>query len=74
MVLAVWRAMPRTRAAAMAMPVAADVKLCSARPTIWEKYEHRRPRGVELPVGVGREAHGGVEGEMRRQAGQVFAG
>jgi hypothetical protein len=36
---AVWRAMPRTRAAAMAMPAAADVKLWMVSATICEKYD-----------------------------------
>src|SRR3954454_24421580 len=31
--------MPRTRAAATAMPTAADQKLCDARATICEKYD-----------------------------------
>jgi hypothetical protein len=39
MVLTDWRAMPRTRAAAMAMPAAADVKLWMTRATICEKYD-----------------------------------
>jgi hypothetical protein len=38
-VLAVWRAMPRTSAAAIAIPHAAEVKLWIARATIWEKYD-----------------------------------
>ena len=39
MVLAVCRAMPRTSAAAMAMPTAAEKKLCNASATICEKYD-----------------------------------
>ena len=31
--------MPRTKAAATAMPVPAEVKLCTASPTICEKYD-----------------------------------
>ena len=37
MVLALRRAIPRTSAMAMAMPVAAEVKLWTASPTIWLK-------------------------------------
>ena len=33
------RAMPRTSAAAIAMPTAADQKLCDASATICEKYD-----------------------------------
>jgi hypothetical protein len=33
------REIDRTRAAAMPMPTAAEVKLCRVSPTIWEKYE-----------------------------------
>jgi hypothetical protein len=39
MPLAFSRAMPRTTAIAMAMPVAADRKLCSARPAICVKWD-----------------------------------
>jgi hypothetical protein len=36
-VLVLRRAIPRTRAMAIAMPVAAEVKLWTASPTIWLK-------------------------------------
>ncbi len=38
-VLTDWRAMPRTSAAATAMPAAAEVKLWIVSATIWEKYD-----------------------------------
>jgi hypothetical protein len=39
MVFADWRAIPRTSAAATAMPAAADMKLWITRATICEKYD-----------------------------------
>lgn len=33
---------------------------------------HRRLAGVSLPVGVGGEAHGGVEGRVRRERGKLL--
>ena len=35
MVSVVWRAKPRISAITTAMPVAAEKKFCTARPTIW---------------------------------------
>jgi hypothetical protein len=70
--LAVCRAMPRTSAAAMAMPAAADVKLWNRQRDHLREIRHGRFAAVELPVGVGGEARGGVEGEVRRQAGQIL--
>ena len=39
MVSACLRPSPRTKAIAIAMPVAAEKKLCDVRATIWEKYD-----------------------------------
>jgi len=56
----------------MAMPAAADVKLWIVSATIWEKYDRVALAAVALPVGVGGEARGGVEGEVRCQAGEAL--
>ena len=55
------RAKPRTTAMATAMPAAAEMKFCTASPTICVKYDMRRLAAVVLPVGVGDEADRGVE-------------
>ena len=42
------------------------------QPDHLRKIGHGRLAAVELPVGVGCEAGGGVEGKMRRQAGEIL--
>ncbi len=60
----------RARAAATAMPAAAEAKFCTVRPAIWAKWLSGALAGVELPVGVGDEADGGVERQVRGHAGE----
>ena len=57
------RARPRIRATATVRPTAAETKFCTARPGHLREVAHRVLAGVVLPVRVGHEAHGGVEGE-----------
>ena len=71
-VLAEWRAMPRTSAAAMAMPTAADDEVVERQRDHLREIRHRRFAAVALPVGVGRETHRGVEGEVGLNAGQLL--
>ncbi len=56
---------PRISATAMAMPVAAETKFCTRQAGHLREIGHRALAAVVLPVGVGDEAGGGVEGEAR---------
>ena len=66
------RTRPRMSATAMAMPAAADVKLRTARPAALDEVAGPLAR-VVLPVGVGLEADGRVEGQLGRE-GRVALG
>ena len=65
MVLAEWRAIARTSAAAMAMPVAAADEIVKRQPDHLREIRHGGFPAVALPIGVGRETDRGIEGEMR---------
>ena len=56
------RAMARMRAATTAMPTAAEAKFWTVRPTAWTSYRRAGLTGIRLPVRVGDEGDGGVEG------------
>ncbi len=62
----------RARAAATAMPAAAEAKFCTVSPAIWAKLPSSAFASVELPVGVGDKADGGVESEVRRHSGKFL--
>ena len=64
--------MPRTSAAAMAMPVAAETKLWIASADHLREIGHGGFAAVALPVGVGGEAHGGVERQVRAQRAEAL--
>ena len=51
------------KATASAMPVAADRKFCTARPVIWTRLLMVDLTAIGLPVGVGDEADGRIEGQ-----------
>ena len=56
------------------MPVAAETKFCTVRPRHLHEVAHRGFAAVVLPVGVGHETDGGVEGEIRRDGGHARPG
>ena len=71
-VFALRRANPRITAAAIAIPAAAERKLCDVSPEHLGQVAQRLLARVGLPVGVGGEARCGVEGESGRYAGEVL--
>ena len=65
-------AIPRTSAAATAMPTAEEKKWCMTQRHHLREVAHRGFAGIALPVGVGEEAGGGVEREMVRHGRQAL--
>ena len=72
MVLAVWRAIPLTSAAAIAMPVAALDEIMKCQPHHLREVRHGGFADVALPIRVGGETCRGVERQIRANSGQAL--
>ena len=72
MVLAEWRAKPRTNAMATPMPAAADAEVMDRQRDHLAEIAHGGFRNVALPVGIGAETDGGIERQVGSHIGQAL--